>query len=88
MATCQALTAIGDIVYGSVFARIRDSYTPGQFAPYPGAEPGTTPPGDQQDPDETTPAGDERKGKPPYPRQVAIICHFTWLEQLFSAQEP
>ena len=50
MATCQALTAIGDIVYGSVFARIRDSYTPGQFAPYPGAEPGTTPPGDQQDP--------------------------------------
>lgn len=63
MATCQALTAIGDIVYGSVFARIRDSYTPGQFAPYPGAEPGTTPPGDQQDPDETTPAGDEQGEK-------------------------
>ncbi len=68
MATCQALTAIGDIVYGSVFARIRDSYTPGQFAPYPGAEPGTTPPGDQQDPDETTPAGDEGKGKTTLPK--------------------
>lgn len=63
MATCQALTAIGDIVYGSVFARIRDSYTPGQFAPYPGAEPGTTPPGEQQEPDESSPAGDEQGEK-------------------------
>lgn len=31
MATIQALTAIGDMVNGNVFKRIRDSYTPGQL---------------------------------------------------------
>jgi LPXTG-motif cell wall-anchored protein len=60
MATSQALTAIGDMVNGNVFDRIRDSYAPGQFDPYPGSDPDTTPPGDLQDPDETTPAGDQQ----------------------------
>ncbi len=43
MATSQALTAIGDIVYGNVFARIRDSYTPGEFEKPGGTDQPTLP---------------------------------------------
>jgi LPXTG-motif cell wall-anchored protein len=48
MATIQALTAMGDMAHGSVFARIRDSYIPGQYDSYPESDPETINPEDQQ----------------------------------------
>lgn len=65
MATVQALTAIGDLVNGNVFDRIRGSYTPGQFDPYPGSDPNTNTPGDQQETDKQDPG---RTDQPTLPK--------------------